>query len=263
MPGKKEEDDPLQGVAYGDLAMEAVQSSQVSQRQWTPVSALEPGLAGQVVLLRGRVHSVRGKGKMGFLVLRERGATVQCVLAVTGGEAGAEPSGEAPGVGAVSKGMVKYAVGLSRESVVEVGGLLVCPQQPVESCTQQLVSILSLPPLTRSPRFPARHRLHNEKSSNPLSAGPISETVHAHKDPKALCLSTCERRLGAQVEVQLHTIHAITRAAPALPLSIEDAARSEKEIEEGEKVPDPTRPVFHTLPAFRGRWWHHLRITVS
>ena len=40
----------------------------------------------------------------------------------------------------VSKGMVKYACGIPKESIVDVGGVLVQPQQPVESATQSNVS---------------------------------------------------------------------------------------------------------------------------
>jgi len=129
--------------------METVQSSQVLAAPADARGVAGAGAGGAGGAPAGRVHSVRGKGKMGFLVLRESGATVQCVLAVTAPEGGAEGSGAggqvAPGVGVVSKGLVKYAVGLSRESVVELEGLLAVPEQPVESCTQQLVRRRMLP----------------------------------------------------------------------------------------------------------------------
>eukprot|EP00887_Chlorella_sp_A99_P003958 scaffold11.g3958.t1 len=72
-------DDPLKDH-YGDTAL--VQSAVVSGRAWTDVPALTPALAGQRVLVRGRVHTVRGKGKSAFLVLRQQTATVQAVLFV-------------------------------------------------------------------------------------------------------------------------------------------------------------------------------------
>ena len=55
--------------------MARVQSN--SGRLWTPVSALTPDLQGRQVLLRARIHAVRGKGKSAFLVLRQSTATVQ------------------------------------------------------------------------------------------------------------------------------------------------------------------------------------------
>ena len=74
------------------------------------------------VLVRGRVHTVRGKGKTAFLVIRQRTATVQAVMFVDDAT--------------VSRGMVKYASGISRESVVDVAGTLAVPASPVTSCTQ-------------------------------------------------------------------------------------------------------------------------------
>jgi aspartyl-tRNA synthetase len=40
----------------------------------------------------------------------------------------------------VSKGMVKYACGIPKESIVDVGGILTCPQAQIESATQKDVS---------------------------------------------------------------------------------------------------------------------------
>ncbi|GJP45857.1 hypothetical protein CLOM_g5200 [Closterium sp. NIES-68] len=157
-----EEEDPL-AANYGDLPPEEVQSKCVSGRQWARVADLVPARAGEVVLVRGRVHNVRAKGKMGFIVVREGGCTVQCVLAV--GAEGAH----------VSKGMVKYAAGLSRESVVDVTGEVVVPEKPIESTSQQ-------------------------------------------------------------VELHVRAVHAVSRALPVLPLNIDDAARSEKDIEDAEKA---------------------------
>lgn len=39
----------------------------------------------------------------------------------------------------VSKGMVKYAQQLSRESIVDVSGPISVPENPVEKCTQKQV----------------------------------------------------------------------------------------------------------------------------
>jgi hypothetical protein len=68
------EDDPL-GGNYGDVAL--VQSAAVTGRTWTRVSDFADGLVGQRVLVRGRVHTVRGKGKSAFLILRQGTVTLQ------------------------------------------------------------------------------------------------------------------------------------------------------------------------------------------
>ena len=117
-------DDPLR-AQYGDAAM--VQSVAVSGRAWTDVAALAPALAGQTVLVRARVAAVRGKGKSAFLVLRQGGATAQAVLFVDDAT--------------VSKGMVRYASNLSKESVVDLEGVVALPAEPVGACSQADVEL--------------------------------------------------------------------------------------------------------------------------
>ena len=39
----------------------------------------------------------------------------------------------------VSKGMVKYASQINRESIVDLGGIVTVPANPIESCSQQQV----------------------------------------------------------------------------------------------------------------------------
>jgi len=71
------EDDPLSGN-YGDVAL--VQSESISGRTWTRVAEFSDSHVGQRVLVRGRVHTVRGKGKSAFLILRQGTSTLQvCV----------------------------------------------------------------------------------------------------------------------------------------------------------------------------------------
>jgi len=112
------EDDPLCGN-YGDLAL--IQSESVSGRTWTRLSSIDDSLLGSRVLVRGRVHAVRGKGKSAFLVLRQGTSTLQVVLFVD------EVS--------VSKGMVKYVSALPKESVVELEGLVARPAAPLTGVT--------------------------------------------------------------------------------------------------------------------------------
>lgn len=152
----KEEDDPLSGN-YGDLPL--VQSVEISGRKWSTIRSLTSEKEGEIVLVRARIHTNRGKGKMVFLVLREGGFTIQCVVSV----------GEN-----VSKQMVKYVAGLSKETVVDIVGKVVKPAQEIDATTQK-------------------------------------------------------------VELQSHSVHCVSRAAPAMPISLEDASRSEEEIERGEK----------------------------
>jgi aspartyl-tRNA synthetase len=117
-------------------------------------------------LLRGRVHNVRGKGKSAFLVLRQQTATVQVTffgdilfiirvrnwtddvfcLSLTVDDVN------------VSKGMVKWVSNLTKESVVDIQGVIMAPESgKVESCTQQDVELVaqSIYCVSRSvPRLP-------------------------------------------------------------------------------------------------------------
>ena len=107
------------------------------------------------VLLRGRVATVRGKGKSCFIVLRQRTATIQVLLLHF---CDYQQAGKSvffylwhghqrwllqvvlfTNDKTISKGMVKYASNLSRESIIDVEGTVVVPQEPVVACTQSQV----------------------------------------------------------------------------------------------------------------------------
>ncbi|KAM4074761.1 hypothetical protein ACB094_10G118300 [Castanea mollissima] len=149
-------EDPL-ADNYGDVPISELQSKVVpGTRVWTEIGKLAEPLKDQYVLVRGRAQRIRAKGKTAFVILRERGFTVQCVLT------------EQDGV--VSRPMLKYAAGLSRESIVDVEGLVSVPGITINSTTQQ-------------------------------------------------------------VEIQVRKIFCVNKAMPTLPINVEDAARSDVEIE--------------------------------
>ena len=117
--------DPL-ADRYGDAPL--IQSQARSGKVWTNVRDVDASKQYQTVTLRGRVHNVRGKGKGAFLILRQQTATIQCVFFVDDVR--------------VSKGMVKYVSNLTKESVVDVQGLVCKPDAPVASCTQSEVELV-------------------------------------------------------------------------------------------------------------------------
>ena len=121
----EEEEDPV-AAHYGDVAMENLQSKERSGKAWSKVGDLSTDHAQQTVLVRGRVHTVRGKGSLGFLVVRESGHTVQCVVAYK--------------ENVVSKGMIKFVTKLNKESIVDVEGIVVVPPKPVEGTSQPVRS---------------------------------------------------------------------------------------------------------------------------
>jgi aspartyl-tRNA synthetase len=111
---------------YGDVPVEEIQSKSVSDRAWGQVGDLDATAAGRSVLIRGFAQAIRPVSKkMAFVVLRQSMSTVQCVL-VASADAG------------VSTQMVKFATALSKESIVDVKGVVSLPKESLKSTTQQV-----------------------------------------------------------------------------------------------------------------------------
>ncbi|EYU29913.1 hypothetical protein MIMGU_mgv1a018492mg, partial [Erythranthe guttata] len=120
------DEDPLR-TNYGDITLKEFASSKPisGKKKRTLVQDLNDGLKGNMVVVRGRAQAIRAVGKkMAFLVVRRRGCTVQCVLTVS--------------QDLVSSQMVKFATSLSRESIIEIEGLVSVPAQPITGATQQV-----------------------------------------------------------------------------------------------------------------------------
>ncbi|XP_010929419.1 aspartate--tRNA ligase 1, cytoplasmic [Elaeis guineensis] len=118
------EADPFSGN-YGDVPTEEIQSKAVSGRQWTEIGSLDAERAERMVLIRGAAQAIRPVSKkMAFLVVRQYVSTVQCVLVVNKEW--------------VSPQMVKFATGLSKESIVDVEGVVSIPKDPIKGTTQQV-----------------------------------------------------------------------------------------------------------------------------
>ncbi|KAG8381986.1 hypothetical protein BUALT_Bualt05G0029500 [Buddleja alternifolia] len=149
-------DDPL-AANYGEIPFNDLQSKEISGKIWTNVKDLTTELKDKSVLIRGRAQTIRAVGKkMAFVVVRKEGFTVQCVLTVA--------------QDVVSPQMVKFATSLSRESIIDIEGVVSVPAQSITGATQQ-------------------------------------------------------------VEIQVRKLYVVNKAIPILPISFEDAARSEVEIE--------------------------------
>ncbi|ONK82043.1 uncharacterized protein A4U43_C01F35540 [Asparagus officinalis] len=110
---------------YGDVPTEEIQSKTISGRKWTEIGSLTADLADQSVLIRGSAQAIRAVGKkMAFLVVRQFMSTVQCVVTVD--------------KEFVSAQMVKFANGLSKESIVDVAGVVSIPKEAIKGTTQQV-----------------------------------------------------------------------------------------------------------------------------
>uniref|UniRef100_A0A8C5MAF4 Aspartate--tRNA ligase, cytoplasmic n=1 Tax=Leptobrachium leishanense TaxID=445787 RepID=A0A8C5MAF4_9ANUR len=100
--------------------------SEEKKKNYTERKYLTVEKADEVVWVRARVHTSRAKGKQCFLVLRQQQFNVQALVAV-GDRA--------------SKQMVKFAANITKESIVDVEGVVRKVDQKIESCTQQDVEL--------------------------------------------------------------------------------------------------------------------------
>uniref|UniRef100_A0A1J3DEG5 aspartate--tRNA ligase n=1 Tax=Noccaea caerulescens TaxID=107243 RepID=A0A1J3DEG5_NOCCA len=126
---------------YGDVAPNELQSAAGSSwRELTDVSNLVEEIVGSEVSIRGRVHKKRFFPDKLFIILRECGFTVQCVVKET----------------SVGANMIKFVNQLSLESVVELIGVVSPPKQPLIATTQQVeIHVRKMYCLSRSlPKLP-------------------------------------------------------------------------------------------------------------
>lgn len=121
--GGDKENDVAEGC-YGNLPLN--QSQQKIERKIYKLCELTPDLADKKVWVRARLHTSRAKGKQCFFVLRQQTWSVQALASV----------GDC-----VSKNMVKFIAGITKESIVDVEGIVHKVGQKVESCTQQNVEL--------------------------------------------------------------------------------------------------------------------------
>jgi aspartyl-tRNA synthetase len=123
---KKDPNDPC-AHKFGDCELNRSQSNPELRyaKKFTEVHQLDETLAGQEVIVRGRLHQSRAQGKkMVFIVIRERFSTVQAGLFVN------EPE--------ISTGMAEYARRIPKESIIEVKAKVVVPEQAVKGCSQKV-----------------------------------------------------------------------------------------------------------------------------
>ncbi|KPJ16313.1 Aspartyl-tRNA synthetase, cytoplasmic [Papilio machaon] len=105
-------------------------SGEHRDRVYSDVVDLGVALDGQDVWVRARLHTSRAKGKQCFAVLRQNSSTVQMLVSVS------EERN-------VSKQMVKFVGSITKESIVDVKGLVVKTSSPVESCSVRDVELVA------------------------------------------------------------------------------------------------------------------------
>ncbi|XP_077993597.1 aspartate--tRNA ligase, cytoplasmic-like [Glandiceps talaboti] len=120
--GETQEADDYAKDRYGVCKL--IQSQEKVDRQLEKIRELNASKANQTVWIRARVHTSRSKGKQCFLVLRQQHYNIQGLVAV----------GDI-----ASKAMVKFSANITKESIVDVEGMV--KEAKVESCTQHDVEL--------------------------------------------------------------------------------------------------------------------------
>lgn len=120
--------------AKNDFAREFYGKLPLNQSQSRPgvlrhqIASLSSELDGKTVVIRARVHTLRGQGNKVFLKLRQRTDSVQALLSVEEGK--------------VSKLMVKWAAGLSSENIVLVEGIVQKSPEEIKDATIKDVELV-------------------------------------------------------------------------------------------------------------------------
>lgn len=156
---------------YGKLPLN--QSQTRTNQTRIQISTLSADRDGEQVLLRARVQTSRAQGsKMVFLNLRQRTDSVQALLVVAPEK--------------VSKQMVKWAAGLSDESIVLVEGVVAKAPEPIKSASVSDVEI-HVSKLYLISGLEARLPFTIEDATRPITTGdePEDEDDEKQEDAQA------------------------------------------------------------------------------
>ena len=116
--------DDLNSHLYGDLPI--IQSRYITEKAYKQIGDITDNKIGMSIWLRGRVSNSRGVAKGCFLIVRQGISTVQAVV-FQGKE--------------VSKSMIKYATGISLESVVDIHAEITRPETPIQSVSLKNIEL--------------------------------------------------------------------------------------------------------------------------
>lgn len=116
--------DDVSQAFYGIFPL--IQSKVKNDRKLVSVGELGSGLADTKLWVRGRLSVSRATGKQCFFTIRQRYHTLQALVMASD---------------TVSKQMVKFIAGISRESIIDVEGFLRKSPVKIDSCTQSDVEL--------------------------------------------------------------------------------------------------------------------------
>lgn len=117
----------IEDVSQGKYGVsKMIQSIDKPNRVLIGVKNLNKSMTNQKIWIRGRLHTSRAKGKQCFFVLRQQHYSVQCLVSVSQ---------------TVSKFMVKFVSSVTKESIIDVEGVVLSVPTKIESCSQQEVEV--------------------------------------------------------------------------------------------------------------------------
>eukprot|EP00596_Hydrurales_sp_CCMP1899_P000733 CAMPEP_0119036526 /NCGR_PEP_ID=MMETSP1177-20130426/4296_1 /TAXON_ID=2985 /ORGANISM="Ochromonas sp, Strain CCMP1899" /LENGTH=539 /DNA_ID=CAMNT_0006996535 /DNA_START=97 /DNA_END=1713 /DNA_ORIENTATION=- len=142
---------------YGDSPL--VTSAVMTDKVYKNVSELSEDKVGQTVWIRARLATSRNVGKGIFICLRQRIDTVQAVMF--------EESGKIP------KAMIKYASGISLESVIDILAEIRTADSPILSATVKTLelSIKEIHVVSRATDLPFQIDDASRSEANALATG--------------------------------------------------------------------------------------------
>ena len=78
---KKDPNDPSAAL-FGEVPLNKSQCDPELRftKEFTSVKDVDQSLDGKDIIVRGRLHNSRAKGKLAFFVIRDQFSTIQCVL---------------------------------------------------------------------------------------------------------------------------------------------------------------------------------------
>ncbi|KAM3723818.1 Aspartate--tRNA ligase, cytoplasmic [Dirofilaria immitis] len=120
---EKEMEDISEGC-YGTYGI--IQSADWKKLDFVDVKDVLLNLEGQEIWIRGRLHTSRIKGKTCFIIIRQQMHSIQGMLFV-----GKE----------ISKQMLKFVGNISKESIIDIRGIVRKVEQEIISCTQKEVEL--------------------------------------------------------------------------------------------------------------------------
>jgi len=198
----KDPNDPCADM-FGDLPLNRSQSDPEKryEKKFTQVHELEAAHNGQEVIVRGRLHNFKSKSKkLGFVIIRERFATVQAIVEVN--------------LPAVSEGMVGYAASIPKESIIEVRAKVVVPDKEVQGTSQKVELVVSqIWCINKSaPMLPlqledAGRRVENQEDEEKFEAKPGEEV----KEGKVTYVGQDVRLNNRVIDLRVPTNQALMR----------------------------------------------------